>query len=353
MRENNSKQTILNPFQLFILSVASRFGGNKATKKVLSLMSPTDKEIFPNKPKSIILSMAIDLKNFEHFAIQVVFGVGANEELLLIYVDKITPKSPHLPKWYGDQSETKQILIFNHNKLIQQLKIALPDDNVDLIQSLGGSELLVRSHSIANPNNPGEIKRKGLVFDLNGKLLREFLLEGSIADIQTSENGNIWISYSDESAMYTGVGLNTLNKNGNEVYKFEPSAEMGQVGDCYALNVESDTSTWLYYYNNFPLVHLENFKIKTFWNIPIHGCHAFAINENYALFYGGYNLEGICSLFKIQESGVVTPVAQYRLVDPEGKEIRPNRSIGRKDKLYFTHDDKIFILCINEILPKL
>ena len=55
-------------------------------------------------------------------------------------------------------------------------------------------------------------------------------------------------------------GLTACNLNGDRIYDFNPSGDIEEFCDCYAINVETENITWCYYYTEFPLVKIDNCK---------------------------------------------------------------------------------------------
>ena len=85
-------------------------------------------------------------------------------------------------------------------------------------------------------------------------------LKYGIEDVQVTESGIIWTSYFDEGVFGNRGWNDPIGKNGlvawnglgEKIYEFLPTTELGEICDCYALNVISDREVWLYYYTEFP-----------------------------------------------------------------------------------------------------
>ncbi|MFN7924486.1 MAG: hypothetical protein U0Q16_30575 [Bryobacteraceae bacterium] len=129
------------------------------------------------------------------------------------------------------------------------------------------------------------------VHDSNGRILREFCLGDGIEELQTTQSGAIWASYFDEGVFgntIASAGLIRFDSFGNVEFKFQPRGGMDWITDCYALNVESNDSTWFYYYTPFPLVRLRHDAVDAVWQPGLRGAQVFAVFGNRALMHSGY-----------------------------------------------------------------
>ncbi len=170
--------------------------------------------------------------------------------------------------------------------------------------------------------------RSGTDFDCNGRIYgadgvfqKEILLGDGIQDVQVTTHGKIWTSYFDEGVFGNygwndpvgSSGLIAWKANGEKVYEYSPMHGLDVICDCYALNVESDNTTWCYYLDEFPLVKIKDGKEVGYWTIPIRGSDAFAIYRNFALFRGGYNDSDHLYLIQLLENNVAKVVKKISL----------------------------------------
>ena len=78
-------------------------------------------------------------------------------------------------------------------------------------------------------------------------------------DVQTTSNGHIWVSYSDEEVFGGGVGQHGVvcfDSAGRAIFKYSEFADQNQlprIVDCYAMDVVNAEEVWLSYYSDFPL----------------------------------------------------------------------------------------------------
>lgn len=112
---------------------------------------------------------------------------------------------------------------------------------------------------------------RGNIYDQSGRLLRSLDLGDAIEDIQTTPDGQIWVSYFDEGVFGDGIGkfgVVCFDSQGNPRFKFGELAEqegLPCISDCYAMNVNGAGDVWLNYYTDFPLVHLHKFVLEHLW----------------------------------------------------------------------------------------
>jgi len=197
--------------------------------------------------------------------------------------------------------------------------------NFHFVQPLPDGELLLvgaRSHYRAR----NDYDLNGKVFAEDGTLKREFLLGDGIEDVQTTDDGRIWVSYFDEGvfgnfgwrAPVGTSGLVLWDKFGSRLYEFSPSGGLDIVCDCYALNVVSNKEAWCYYYTQFPLVRIREGQIDGSWECPIAGSDGFVLWKNFVLFRGGYRQRDEYHLVELMDSGRMKLHSIYRIVDEDG-----------------------------------
>ncbi|PGS49093.1 hypothetical protein [Bacillus sp. AFS041924] len=189
------------------------------------------------------------------------------------------------------------------------------------------------------------------IYDIYGNFLEKFSLDDAIEDVQTTKNSNIWVSYFDEN---TNSGLSCFNNKGQLSFEFseyvrQTNNQLPYIEDCYALNVISEETIYIYYYSDFPLVKLTKNSFEIIKNIPIKGSSAFAIHKDYALFDNGYNQKGKMHLFSMTNKTLIS----FYLLDKNGKVLNYNYAVGRGSKLYFKKDKDVYLLNLEDFLNKL
>ena len=194
------------------------------------------------------------------------------------------------------------------------------------------------------------------LFDETGNKLSSFHAGDGIEDVQVAPDGKIWISYFDEGVFgdtpLGAQGLNCFNAAGKRLFGFVndivnlPAYARG-MADCYAFNVASNRDTWLFYYTDFPLVHLREFGLKSvFAPTPeIVGAHAFAVCDTRRLFTGGYQYKSR-SFWRDEAS---KRQVEIEAVDEAGAPVSWNRACGRGADLFLCDEARVRILSLNEI----
>jgi hypothetical protein len=198
--------------------------------------------------------------------------------------------------------------------------------------------------------SPTDFEKNGRIYSLSGEFSREILLGDGIQSVQATSNGIIWTSFFDEGVFGNfgwnepvgASGLVAWNSAGNKIYDFQPTVGLDSICDCYALNVESDTDVWLYYYTEFPLVHLHHQRVQSVWNMPITGSDGFAVSGNRVLFRGGYDDRDTYHLFLLSSNGRVKLLKQLQLADEIGQKLTAERVVGRGSSLYVLSDGLVY-----------
>lgn len=153
-------------------------------------------------------------------------------------------------------------------------------------QPLGENWLLVSARIDEEDNDV----KNAYVVDKEGNIIHRYEYGDAVADVQTTSEGDVWVSYFDQGDAgrlncYV-AGDKTLDFY-NSIRKNNP--HVPPIDDCYAMNVTSD-STNIYYYYDFPFVKImgEN-EFELYEALPIEGSNAFAINGDDVLFSHGYD----------------------------------------------------------------
>ncbi|PFH81984.1 hypothetical protein [Bacillus sp. AFS088145] len=189
------------------------------------------------------------------------------------------------------------------------------------------------------------------IYDTYGNFLEKFSLDDAIEDVQTTKSSNIWVSYFDENM---DSGLSCFNNKGQLSFKFnefvgQTNKQLPYIADCYALNVTSDETVFIYYYSDFPLVKLTNNSFEIIKNIPIKGSSAIAIHEDYALFEHGYGQKGKMHLYSMRNKSL----KNFNLLNKIGKVLNYDYAVGRGSKLYLIKDKDVYLLNLEDFLNKL
>lgn len=257
------------------------------------------------------------------------------------------PGGASFAKTFPDEPQTYRVIGISDRGLTIDVLIEHERFNVHYVQPLGNELLLAcgRSHY----KGPDDFERNGRVYTRDGRLSREFLLGDGIESVQTTIAGVIWTSFFDEGVFgnygwETPVGASGLvawQPNGQKCFEFEPG-DLDSICDCYALNVSSDEDVWIYYYTEFPLVHLHNRKIQAVWEMPLSGSHAFAVSDGCALFRGGYDDGDRYHLFDLCEGRKPKLLTHLELQDERGSKLAADRVVGRADRMYIISKNSLY-----------
>ncbi len=221
--------------------------------------------------------------------------------------------------------------------------------NMSYAQPLSQSRwILVRARSGGNTDGNGHI------YAAQGNLLETVALGDGIQDVQTTIKGHLWVSYFDEGVFgdtsLGNSGLACLNEDGTLAFDFNKLTQ-GMIADCYALNVVSDSETWLCPYTDFPIVRLRDRQIDHSWdNNPIHGSGAFAVWKDRVLFSGGYSEKNklfIVNLYRLDSGELLKE--ECHAVDESGSEIKFTGVFGRGSRLYLATEQSLYFLELQEI----
>ncbi len=223
------------------------------------------------------------------------------------------------------------------------------DENLHAIQPLGEDEwLLVRGRA------EDEGDRNAHLYDASGRHLRSFHAGDGIQDVQATADGRVWVSYFDEG-VFSGMGLGgsglvRLDDCGRCTFRF-PGTHGGMppdIVDCYAMNVASDSETWLYYYTDFPLVRLVDGKVEEVWpEVPVEGSPAFAVRTGMALFAGGYDDRDSLILLRPGDKRGT----RLAVTDEDGRPLGGFSAFGRRDRLFLQTPEGLHVIEVPERLP--
>jgi hypothetical protein len=270
----------------------------------------------------------------------VAFNVGFNDVVYLVIalhpLDYRTMQpGASFAKTIPEQPQTYRVIGLLESQVVLDVLIEGELFNIHHVQPLEDELLLVCGRSWYKNANDSE--KNGRVYTLDGLFAREILLGDGIESVQTTSRGVIWTSYFDEGIFGNygwnnpigASGLVAWNAMGEKLYEFQASDGLDSICDCYALNVASDEDVWLYYYTEFPLVHLHRNQIKSVWNMPLRGSHAFAISGNHALFHVKYKDRHTFQLFSLEPQGKAKMITELEFIDENDNILSLQGIVGR------------------------
>lgn len=262
-------------------------------------------------------------------------------------------------KSVGAQPQTYRVVGMSGPQTVLDMVIEGERFNIHHVQPLPGELLLVGTCACFRA--PDDFERNGRVYTLDGVFAREILLGDGIKTVQATSEGVIWTSYFDEGVYGNRgwkkpvgkSGLVAWDSAGNELYAFRRNADIGGISDCYALNVENEEDTWLYYYTQFPLVRLHRHVILSVWNMPVHGSAAFAVHADHALFWGSYEERGVCQLFALPKDGAPNLLAKIEFQDQKGTKLVANRIACRGSAIHVLVGHLVYRIDLPAVLAQL
>ncbi len=307
--------------------------------------------------KRIELSPIVDLSPFLGEGELVALNVGPDSQLYaLIALNKLEYRwtstgGAGFATTQPTEPQSYRVVAFFEGDVTLDVRIEQERFNIHDIQPLPGNELLLacgRSHY----RGPNDFEKNGRVYSSTGRLRREILLGDGIQDMQTTSNGTIWTSYFDEGVFGNfgwenpvgSSGLVAWDSHGSKLFEYQPTDGLDSICDCYALNVASDSSTWIYYYTEFPLVQLENRQVVSHWQIPLGGSGAFAVSNGMALFSGGYKRNAEFHLFELKDAHQVGAISQFTLSDENSNRLVPDAIIGHSNSLFIRRSSHVYRL---------
>lgn len=227
------------------------------------------------------------------------------------------------------------------------IEISSVSYSFDFAQPIEENWLLVSSRT---DDDEGLINN-ATIYDIQGNALDTFSFGDAIEDVQTTKKSDIWVSYFDESTDYS---LSCFNKQRVLTFDFkdfvrQSNNEVPYIDDCYALNVASEETVYIYYYSDFPLVKIERNNYEIFNNIPVEGSKAFAILNNFALFNNGYDEEGKIHLYSMKNNSLQS----FNLLNLKGEILNYDDSVGRGSKFFFEKDKDLYLLNLEDFLKSI
>jgi hypothetical protein len=257
-----------------------------------------------------------------------------------------SPGWASFPKKRADSPNRFRIHHMVSDEVWETLDLPETVENFHQVQPLGENGwLLVRGRA------DDEQDRNAQVYDGFGRHVRSFHAGDGIQDVQTTEDGRLWVSYFDEGVFGDTTlgqsGLVCLDDHGRCVFDFPTLVgdDVPSIADCYAMNVGSDREVWLCYYTDFPLVRLLDGKPEGIWlKQPVSGSPGFAVSGELILFAGGYNRKNELFLVQLRNMRCKTIMP----VDALGETVKKFAAHGRRDRLFLQRKDALYVISASD-----
>lgn len=193
---------------------------------------------------------------------------------------------------------------------------------------------------------PEGAEKNAVEYDWNGLELRRFTAGDGIQDLRTTPNGAVWASFFDEGVFgnygWNGPGpecigasgLVRFDADGQLSFCFSPEdAGTDAICDAYAMNVVGDDDVWLYFYTQFPIVHISGGAYRV-WQCGLAGAQALAVDDSRVLLFGDYKRRNLARILRLGADGKATREAEMLLTDESGRAIDDARAFGVGKCLY-------------------
>lgn len=237
----------------------------------------------------------------------------------------------------------------------EQRRVEVKDEEIvaSYIQPTPRGFLLVGARCHWRPEGA---EKNAVEYDWNGRELRRFTVGDGIQDLRTTPNGSTWASYFDEGVFgnygWNGPGPECIGSSGcvcfdadgTPCFRFSPKdAGTDAICDAYAMNVVNDGDVWLYFYTEFPIVHILNGAYRA-WECGIAGARALAVNESRALLFGDYEEPNLVRVLRLSPEGKTTGEAEMLLTDESGVAIDNARAFGVGKNLYLLRGREVLVV---------
>lgn len=248
-------------------------------------------------------------------------------------------------KTKSKDGQNYSVYLTNEDQSIRLCNIVNEPYNIHFAQLVGGDKLLL-SCARSRLESEDKYDKNGRLYSFDGGFQGEILLGDGIQGLQVNGEGVIWTSYFDEGVIgnfgwHDPIGKSGLlawDVSGELKYEYTPSQGLGRILDCYALNLETDQITWFYYYTEFQLVKIKDYKVVDYWNIPVTGSDSFAVFRGFALFRGGYDDEENLYLLHLKENHVAKMLYKIQLTNVSTLD----RITARGDTMYILSEGIVY-----------
>ncbi len=231
-----------------------------------------------------------------------------------------------------------RVYIYENSRWTQAIPELSTEKLYYYAQPMPGDQWLLAS---ARPHSREDLN--GDVLDSRGRIVRSIFFDDGIEDVQTTGEGDIWVSYFDEGIFggfqYSQSGLACFTGNGTPRMEFTPDISdrfgISDISDCYALNVCENGETWTSYYTDFPIVKLKGVNFEKAWpDFPARPIRAIAVSRGRLLLFSDYQKSGALFLGDLEKR----TIEEVEVVDSTGKQLKFDRAIGRNATLGFVCD---------------
>ncbi|MFZ5987722.1 MAG: hypothetical protein ACOYWZ_11435 [Bacillota bacterium] len=302
-------------------------------------------------------NMVCDIKEHLDGYKIVCIAIGADNGYYILAVNNIPSRiNGMFPQIQTSTLHNYKVLIVQWDN-VYTVNIDNKKWNYHLVQPTGNDRLLL---ACARSRYYGRNKYdlNGKIFDLNGNLIKEFLLGDGIQDMKVTDKNVIWTSYFDEGVFGNygwhnpigSYGLRSWNQEGESIY-IHNNTDSHFICDCYALNVVSDNEVWFYYYTDLLLGKIKGEKVDYF-DPKLSGADGFLIYDRYVLFRGGYDKRDEYRLFEFGKGGNLKETRLITFTDENDKIIAADNFDCRGSRLLLRVGSKLYSIDLVDIIWK-
>lgn len=243
---------------------------------------------------------------------------------------------------------------FNGREVLQKTDLAEVEVAFPSVQPLPNGEVLLVGARCHYRN--GDPEKNASVFSQDGKLLRRFVLGDGINNVQTTCEGMIWVSYSDEGVFGNcgwnqpmgAPGLICFDSTGRIDWEFKPPDGFDSICDCYSLNIARN-GVWACYYTEFPLVKIDSDKQVRGWKNEVGGASALVVDGRHALLWGGFGEKRTKCVVQDIGGEALACSRELTLRLPDGSDLMGAAVVGRDSTLHAFIGNAWFFFDLNQV----
>lgn len=237
----------------------------------------------------------------------------------------------------------------------QEVEVATLDRAFPRIGAFASGDFLIASARCKFAERRAELN--ATIYSPSGSPLNQICLGDGIEDIAISEDAQIWVSYFDEGVFGNfgwggedapcigAPGLVRFDTHGKQTWQYSEGFHC--IDDCYSMTLTND-EVWLCFYSDFPIARVNTHGKVRFWENPIAGARAIAVDGDRVLLFGGYGKDA--DRLVLQEcketDDVSVPIYQGKLPVPQSKNFLV--VTGRNGALHVITDDCWYQLTVRE-----
>lgn len=204
--------------------------------------------------------------------------------------------------------------------------------------------------------SPVGAEENAVEYDWRGHEIRRFTAGDGIQDVRTTPNGATWVSYFDEGVFgnngWSSPGPECIGASGCVCFDadgrlcFQFSADdagTDPICDAYAMNVVGDDDVWLYFYTEFPLVHIFRGGYRV-WACGLAGAQALAARDSRVLLFGDYTRRNLVRVLRLGAGGKAINEAELLLTDERDVALDNARAFGVGQNLYLLRGREVLVV---------